>query len=1013
MMKRFAFAFFLLLSITLSAPFWQESALKGVLSLLKQQTGIDIKVDKLTLCLPDLVHGEGILLESQGKKIAEIKEANLTLSLPDLLQGKLVFSFCHIDTLLVFSEPESGKPLFLPIPPSVHELQVSNLSFAGVEPVFDITGFLVAEGERVKGDLSVKPKDLSALSSLLSFEMTGEIFCFLQIDGTFAHPSVNLHWKSNKVLLHDTPVTSLHTVLSCDLSSPLAFQGACEFVMSGVPLVANMQLCQKDDGRWHIQNLNLALPQTTLEGNLTWQPLSPYVEGFLKCSAEDLSFLSPLFHQQMEGSLHIKSNFQKGEKQQDMQLECSLKNLKMGLQEVKLASVAMFLEDLYGSISGTIHLSAEEAKSGENSLSRVAFESELDAKQATWPFHLVAEGGDKNYFQMRAGGTFGPLEDTFSFVLTELVAEHGGQNFSLTKPCTSSLSFKEFNLGPLSLLAKSKTQVGTLFATLRYEFLSSPSFVETQIRVEGMPFDILDPFFPALLLSGSATASLHAAGSPGSLSGNVSLELKNLIFNDSLLPQTAPLEARFKGKIENWEVHLFGEVTGVGLEQVSIRSALLSPFEENKLRTSLHLKGDLGPLVQVFTSETILVDGKADLFLEVAGEMDSPEVSGTFTLEQGYLEHTTTGALFQNGRAIGELEGQTLHIHSLIAQDENGGTLSATGKVILAKRENFPFSFAIDLDYAKILSTESMLGHGSGHLTFAGDLNEGTLKGAINVHSASFHIPDDPPAQLQSVDVTYINLPEGKLPPLVREDPSLYWPLHFDIQFTVPKDLFLLQEDLLRSEWRGSVALKGSSFYPEYHGSLKLIEGEYDYSGKIFTSEEATLTFNGEFESKTSLYVVASHQIENTKVDAILKGTVKQPNLSFRSNPPLAQREIVSLLLFNRADADVTTATPGDDIVNLIGQNRGKKGPDPLTKIRKTIGIDRIDINTGDASTSDVSIRIGKYIGKRILLSLQTNIQTENNQIALEANISKNVKVQGEMGLEAEGKLSLKYEIEY
>jgi len=90
------------------------------------------------------------------------------------------------------------------------------------------------------------------------------------------------------------------------------------------------------------------------------------------------------------------------------------------------------------------------------------------------------------------------------------------------------------------------------------------------------------------------------------------------------------------------------------------------------------------------------------------------------------------------------------------------------------------------------------------------------------------------------------------------------------------------------------------------------------------------------------------------------------------------------------------------------------QGPDMLTKIRTRLGIDRLDISKkSDMESDNVSVKVGKTISKGVVVTLNKGIMNEANRVGVEANLTRHIKLQAEVGDDSSTQLLLKWKKSY
>ncbi|MEI8124340.1 MAG: translocation/assembly module TamB domain-containing protein [Parachlamydiaceae bacterium] len=422
---------------------------------------------------------------------------------------------------------------------------------------------------------------------------------------------------------------------------------------------------------------------------------------------------------------------------------------------------------------------------------------------------------------------------------------------------------------------------------------------------------------------------------------------------------------------------------------------------------TLSATGEISELLQLFSGTSILVSGEAEATVSLGGTVAHPIITGTCDLSKGVYEIPEIGVVLSGITAHLEGEGSALKIVDIRGMDRNGGTVTGNGSVMLS--DEYPFTLDLILNHTIFLQQDYVYAVCSGPLTFKGDREAGKLQGTLSLDSGLISIPDKSSAVVNSVDVIYINRPTNAPPSLLVADTSK-WPLTMEIQVSLPDNLQIEGRDL-KSIWGGAITVNGTVENSELKGGLKIVDGEYLFNGNPFEIQKGTISFDGDVEKKTTLYVIASKDLDKVDVDVIARGSVKNPTISFRSNPPLPQKEILSWILFNRGSSEISQFQGTQLSESITNLKTNQQGPDVLSKIRSTLRIDRFEISRseGDDSTS-VDVEVGKYISEGVLVSV---IKSDVNRIAIEAALTNRIKLQAQVGDDTEGQLLLKWKRNY
>jgi translocation and assembly module TamB len=156
-------------------------------------------------------------------------------------------------------------------------------------------------------------------------------------------------------------------------------------------------------------------------------------------------------------------------------------------------------------------------------------------------------------------------------------------------------------------------------------------------------------------------------------------------------------------------------------------------------------------------------------------------------------------------------------------------------------------------------------------------------------------------------------------------------------------------------------------------GQVRLLNGTIDVQGKAFDIESGTVTFQGD-PSDPQVVVTASWTAsDGTKVYAEMRGTLKNPRVTLRSEPTLSQNEIISLLVYGSADA----ANPGSSSTSASGNQQtsaaagvaGGAATQPLNRALENLGLGGVSTRVDTSSTTpraDVEVQIARDISLQI-----------------------------------------------
>jgi len=150
-------------------------------------------------------------------------------------------------------------------------------------------------------------------------------------------------------------------------------------------------------------------------------------------------------------------------------------------------------------------------------------------------------------------------------------------------------------------------------------------------------------------------------------------------------------------------------------------------------------------------------------------------------------------------------------------------------------------------------------------------------------------------------------------------------------------------------------------------GQIDLKGGKLDVSGKQFEVESGTVTFSGEPGNPTIVATARwdSPDEEKHRVYADFTGSAAKGKLTLRSEPPLTQDQILSLLLTGSADGSLGGGSGGGSNAATAVGAVGGSATQGLNKVLS--GISNLDVSTRiDTSTGSARPELVIQISPRV-----------------------------------------------
>jgi translocation and assembly module TamB len=250
-----------------------------------------------------------------------------------------------------------------------------------------------------------------------------------------------------------------------------------------------------------------------------------------------------------------------------------------------------------------------------------------------------------------------------------------------------------------------------------------------------------------------------------------------------------------------------------------------------------------------------------------------------------------------------------------------------------------------------------------------------------------------------------------------------------DIKIDMPGNIFVRGHGL-DSEWRGKLAITGTSAAPAISGSLEQIHGSVDLLGKTFTLTRGAITFDGSAKLDPVLDIVAEASTADITAQVQISGVASAPKVTLSSTPPVPQDEILSRVLFNRGVGQLS-AGEGMQLAAAAATLAGG-GPGVLDKLRGSLGLDWFKLGSspsgpttgtlnprGAASSGSSSgaggtaLSAGKYIAPGVSVGVSQGVSPPTSKVTVEIEVMRHLTIGGEAGQSGSTGLGLNYNYDY
>lgn len=886
----------------------------------------------------------------------------------------------------------------------IDEFEVWLLASSLFHTQLDITLKGIVGCVHFKGDLHYdmeSEKISSSIDGRVEEFFNDPLFFNVLVKGDVHCPTVAISAHQAKLQMAHLSIENMTLTLE---SFPLSKQMETEMSLTGViddlpfTIVGTLQLEQ--GSLLKVDNLSLKMEQFTSSGTLFYNLTDRHLDANLNLATDDITESIPNTELLFKGHLFAKCN------------------------------VTADLSDTFSFLDTKIHLNvhSNQCSIGQAIINDLSFEYD---QTPSWSCanlkipRLILQGNDlgplefsldlfddyPSPFHIKVGEftAAGTINSSLQLYLEEAKGHVFGKTVALQSGAHFQYADEKLHLQMAELL----------FGTSRFTLSGYLSPEQINVHLDPLTLslaDISDEF------DGSIFGHFDLFGTLDKIEGRGSLQVSQFTPKgypaEKLFPAKGEIDLEIKGRTLVGHAHLEGAGNeGIDLEMrlpLTLSLQEVSIPADQPLEVQANVNGEISPFLHFLLTDTTSATGHGELKLNIGGTINHPQFFGTLKIEMGRYESLDMGCIISQVEGEMVLDGNCLTLHHLVGYDAQGGTIRGEGKMLLDHEKRYPFEILLQPQKALLLKLDYAEAKATGNVLLKGDIDQAILEGELAVSDTLITLPDETPALLNTIEVEYINQPENERPPTCYQQTSDAWPVALNLQIQIQSPARVVSTNF-KSTWRGLLELKGTTDAPLIYGQGKIVQGSFTFNGKELASNEGMIYFAGEPSRKTTLYIVAREEIDNLKIEVVVKGPIRSPELAFHSNPPKTTREILSYLLFNRGLGNISPLE-GDELTqNIIKLNENQdSGPNLFDKLRQSIGIDRLELTSQQGGDpDDVSLKVGKYLSKQFLLSVKKSMSDKPNQAAIEADLTSNFKAEAEVGDDAQGRMILKWERDY
>lgn len=418
-------------------------------------------------------------------------------------------------------------------------------------------------------------------------------------------------------------------------------------------------------------------------------------------------------------------------------------------------------------------------------------------------------------------------------------------------------------------------------------------------------------------------------------------------------------------------------------------------FGDSPMRGNLQMvTGELGFLT-LYLPAIDRAAGRFDANLSFEGTVSKPRASGVIKLSQAEVD------LYQLNLALRALEMEARIVSNNLefstTAKAGAGSLSSSGKI--EWRDNLPYGeIRLDGQNLRVVDVPEARIDASPDLDFRIAGRDIFVEGEVKIPYARIEPTDLTNAVLPSADERLVGLTEE-----LEKDP-----------FRVTSEITMAMGDDVRVDTyglsghiTGSITERTQPGEPtRATGELQVRDGEYLALARKLDIERGRLFFNGGLLVDPVVDIRAVKEFPDLKAGVNVRGSLREPRLTFFSEPSYPQSQIVSLLLAGgRLESGPAAGGPGAP--GATQEVAGQAAALLAAQLGNRIGLPDISVESSGRVESDsrrvsndTSVVLGKYLSPRLYVSYGISLTESINTIKMRYTLDDNWTIKTEAGRE-------------
>ncbi len=444
-------------------------------------------------------------------------------------------------------------------------------------------------------------------------------------------------------------------------------------------------------------------------------------------------------------------------------------------------------------------------------------------------------------------------------------------------------------------------------------------------------------------------------------------------------------------------------LTGAGTRLVVSGSAVPARDVDATFSGTAHLS-----LLRLLYPEVEHGDGTAAVELTVRDTWSNPEVSGKLSLHEGLIKIRDIPQKFTALNGTIRFDGGRVSTDGLTGEI-GGGTISVTGTAVLKGSTLMDFSSRAAIENVTVRYPAGLTALLGGTLYYDGDAESQTLSGEVSVRKARYEKRVDWKSMLVDFSRGFTQ----------RKKESVGWigETQLNVRFS-GKENIVFESNLAKIPLDIDMLFRGTVNQPQVLGRIEARKGEVYFRRNVFRILYASADFTDPSRINPILDVQAETKVREYRIRLGVSGTADRAVVTFVSDPPLSDSNILSLLALGRTGEELKGTEQELGFGEAASLATGKFQDILESKARSLTGLDRFQVDPY-LSKSDVAVprvTVGKEVMQdRLYMTYSSNVGAAmpEQDFRIEYILNRNISLVGEYDEMGQVGADLKFRFEF